>query len=724
MKLHSQQENPAILSNVQGMGEFRIRNSSKAFAILSSGLYANKIRAIIRELSTNAVDSHVAAGCGSQPIVVHLPSALEPWFSVADQGVGLDHNEIRNIWTTYFESTKTDSNDFIGTLGLGSKSPFAYTDNFTITSVKNGIKGIYTAYINQAGIPAIALMSQQPVTDHSGVTVTVPVLDHNDCWQFVNEAAVVYQYFQVQPQIVGQQCPIRQAVYLIRDIVPGVHAMNSNGRSVAVMGNIAYPIQVPNAREKLGTLSSLLDYGLEMHFGIGELDIQASREGLSYIPQTVECIRLRLTQVQAALTRRVADELAAIDCVWTQSDRAWELWHQPLTRQAVVEYVKHNHAQMLVQLERGSHHIPLANKPINLTVGQLAQWNIQLLGFETFSWRTTATAIKPHQRWDASALPSATTVEYWTFSCRHTYNFVINDIGRGALSRAKRHFVENGTHKQDHYLLSPIDPVLPCDFDSFWAALRNPPASWRLLASSLAAPTPPARTKAPRPVLKLERRAPGTRPRDSEWVWRPAGTVDQTDPAVLHYYIPVKGLTAQTRSHVTAGAVMDLINSAQVPSLANTQLWGVRTQDLSKVESLPNWHLWEDWIESQLNQVSDAGVRAMAASRITNGANTRFEEQVANLLPSTSPFVDYVAQQRSATKLEVDLASVTALCKIYCKNTPTEARLDHRIQRQIQEFTQIYQTYPLLTIVDYRYVNNATDLVADYIKLIDQTKGD
>ena len=50
------------LSNVGNTGEFKIKNSRKAFQILSSGLYSNKIKAIIRELSTNALDSHRAAG--------------------------------------------------------------------------------------------------------------------------------------------------------------------------------------------------------------------------------------------------------------------------------------------------------------------------------------------------------------------------------------------------------------------------------------------------------------------------------------------------------------------------------------------------------------------------------------------------------------------------------------------------------------------------------------
>ena len=137
--------NEAIVSNVAEVGEFRIRNSAKAFSILSSGLYANKIRAIIRELSCNAVDSHTAAGKADVPFDVHLPNQLEPYFAIRDYGTGLNHDQVTNIYTTYFESTKTNSNAFIGALGLGSKSPFSYTDNFTVTAIRDGIKGIYSA---------------------------------------------------------------------------------------------------------------------------------------------------------------------------------------------------------------------------------------------------------------------------------------------------------------------------------------------------------------------------------------------------------------------------------------------------------------------------------------------------------------------------------------------------------------------------------------------------
>ena len=49
---------------------YTIEATAKAFSILSDQLYSNKVRAVIRELSTNAYDSHVDAGNGSKSFEV------------------------------------------------------------------------------------------------------------------------------------------------------------------------------------------------------------------------------------------------------------------------------------------------------------------------------------------------------------------------------------------------------------------------------------------------------------------------------------------------------------------------------------------------------------------------------------------------------------------------------------------------------------------------------
>ena len=124
---------------------FKLKADPKAFNILSDKIYTNKVKAVIREISTNAYDAHVAAG-NDEPFDVHLPTDLEPWFSVRDYGTGLSHEDCMEIYTTYFHSTKTDSNDYVGALGLGSKSPYSIADSFTVTSWFNGEKRVYSAY--------------------------------------------------------------------------------------------------------------------------------------------------------------------------------------------------------------------------------------------------------------------------------------------------------------------------------------------------------------------------------------------------------------------------------------------------------------------------------------------------------------------------------------------------------------------------------------------------
>jgi DNA topoisomerase VI subunit B len=122
-----QHQSTAESSGFQGVNNFTIKASAKAFRILSDNIYKNKIAAIIRELSTNAVDSHFDAK-QTRPFEINLPDQLDPTFRIRDFGTGLAHDQVMHLYTTYFESTKDKSNDYNGTLGLGSKAPFSYTN--------------------------------------------------------------------------------------------------------------------------------------------------------------------------------------------------------------------------------------------------------------------------------------------------------------------------------------------------------------------------------------------------------------------------------------------------------------------------------------------------------------------------------------------------------------------------------------------------------------------
>ena len=71
MKDTSPNQYASSVNTLNNEHQFSIQAGEKAFRILSTTLYENKIRAIVRELSCNAWDSHIQAGNTDQ----HLKSA-------------------------------------------------------------------------------------------------------------------------------------------------------------------------------------------------------------------------------------------------------------------------------------------------------------------------------------------------------------------------------------------------------------------------------------------------------------------------------------------------------------------------------------------------------------------------------------------------------------------------------------------------------------------------
>jgi len=119
---------------------FGIKDSGLAhiFNVLRNQLYSDKILAVIREYSANAIDAHAELGNESTPIKVTLPNKLNLKLKIRDFGRGLTETQIKEIYAMYGESTKRGTNKQVGQLGLGCKSAFAYGDNFVINSFVNG----------------------------------------------------------------------------------------------------------------------------------------------------------------------------------------------------------------------------------------------------------------------------------------------------------------------------------------------------------------------------------------------------------------------------------------------------------------------------------------------------------------------------------------------------------------------------------------------------------
>ena len=294
---------------------FKIQASAKAFEILSSNIYTNKVRAVIREYNCNAHDAHVAAGNG-EPWDVHLPTRLEPHFSVRDYGTGLSDEQVREIFTTYFHSTKTHSNDFVGALGLGSKSAFSLVDSFSVVSYYNGTKNDYSCYRDEYGEPQVALLCSTDTDEPNGIEVSMTVNGRED--DFEDEAVEVFKYFDKLPNIndMSVVSQINRAKSDYKFVCDEGSFNTGYGYLYARMGNVAY--KIPN--EYQNNLSGFIN------FDIGDLSFNAGREELSMDDSTKTILKARIQQVTDSLAQTVYDKLEEEQCAFTRARKKAEVY--------------------------------------------------------------------------------------------------------------------------------------------------------------------------------------------------------------------------------------------------------------------------------------------------------------------------------------------------------------------------------------------------------------
>jgi hypothetical protein len=296
------------IGNITGTSSFKMKSSRKAFQILSD-LYSDKPLAIVRELGCNANDSMVAAGKKDRPFHIHLPNSLEPWITIQDFGTGISHQNIYDIYSTYFESTKTNTNEQIGCLGLGSKSPFCYTDNFSVTSIHEGVKRIYNAYFAQDGNPTIALMSQDNTDEENGVAVQIPVKE-KDFSTFIVAVLKAFRFFDVKPSISGGTIEWSDE----KPTFSGEDWMfldsSNQWEAFAIMGGVTYPIDHYKVADKY---NNIVRKGVVLKFQMGELDFAPSREHLSYDDATIKAINDKLEKVLTEIKTKAKEQIESKD---------------------------------------------------------------------------------------------------------------------------------------------------------------------------------------------------------------------------------------------------------------------------------------------------------------------------------------------------------------------------------------------------------------------------
>jgi hypothetical protein len=296
--------------------EFSIAQSSHMMKILSENLYSDRILAVCREICCNALDIHNRVK-SPVPFEVTVPSTWsESEFVVKDYGTGLTDEEFKRVFITYGGSDKGNSNDEIGGFGLGSKSPFAYSDTFSVES-RSEIQGTVNTFFlfkNKQGIPVANKVDSREFVkgkDKKGITVRVPVAE-KDIQAFQTKAKKILYFFPAGSfELHGESMEgVFGGFPEGKDWVIAKHERTGQSGHIVLMGNVPYsiPVQSLNSEDAKNLLKEIQG-PLILRFDIGSLSLAPSREALSLDEKTLENLEKALKKVSGDIIKTALDEI-------------------------------------------------------------------------------------------------------------------------------------------------------------------------------------------------------------------------------------------------------------------------------------------------------------------------------------------------------------------------------------------------------------------------------
>lgn len=310
-----------------------IKATPQMLRMLSSGIYSDKIAAFIRELSTNAYDAMVEAGTiKDTTFYVHLPTKLEPWFTIRDYGTGLSTKGMENNFSNFGDGTKANSNAYNGAFGLGSKSPLSYVRDFTIISYYGGKKTFYNYGKNDEDIPMLSTAFTQESDEHPGLEIQIAV-QQNDIPEVLRKAELIYRYFDKRPET-NIEIDYHELPALIKG--DGWFLTKPDGRANSyggyyevstparvVMGNVIYPI-TSSGLSSDSIIYPLTNTPFVIKAELGDVQMTPSRESLEMTPKTIKFLegkfKIILEELGKNIEKNLDQSLSAFDKVISSFD--------------------------------------------------------------------------------------------------------------------------------------------------------------------------------------------------------------------------------------------------------------------------------------------------------------------------------------------------------------------------------------------------------------------
>lgn len=687
---------------------FSINFDAKMARILADGLYSDKVQSVIRELSCNAWDSHVEAGKSNKPFRVHFPTTLEPWFSVQDFGVGLSHQQVMSIYTRYGASTKTNSNDVIGQLGLGSKSPFSLTNAFTVVTRKDGVENHYSMYRNEQGMPCVAQLGQNVTNEPNGVTVQVPVRVEQRR-EFMDKAREVYKWFPVKPDVAGgvdlglkkMEFAYSGTSWRIRKVNKDNWGYGESQRPVALMGLVAYPLDSNHIHGLTPEHRCLLNLGLVLDFNIGDLEVAANREALGYDARTIGNITAKLDTVMNELGAQLETKIATAASEFEAHMRFGEIFGHGQTGAYEFREAFQN---------RGLH---WNGKQIK---DEMLRYDVTSLYPLTPDRKTTDVIHLCGGNYKRPRRTLFGSDGKHVVRCTDKVRIYFNDVGLGGLSRVHE-LNKAANYNFDIVIFGATDDVTPDKIKNVLGGVEV------LLTSSL--PKPPRTTQGKSRTDILQWNGKDGKAK----AWTPVEmdisdggyyvVLDNWDVRAEGFDNPVN-LSTYVTAFIDAGLLAD-----------DDKIYAMRGKNRATISEDPNWNeLFSTMKEQAQDKIRNMALGQyledqQAYANLLNECNWAPWDHEFNLQVKISPMREFIEHVReiktSLGKPSDQIRALQQIASAFNIDLGTKAARYHLLS----EWRVITRHYPMLNFVENRYYRNIGDkevrLVGEYINQVDIT---
>lgn len=279
--------------------------NSLTYSMIIDGIYTNKLNSTIREISTNARDSHIEAGnLDSFDIFIEpFSDGISSKVRIRDYGTGLTEEEAKTFLCTLNESSKRESNTAIGCFGIGSKSIFTVTDNYQYFCHKGDTTTFISFNRENKSTPSYEIISYPNESEREGVEV---VFECNySPLEILKAIKEELMFFDILPNVYISTASDPEDYVLTEGIFPKVedkgdyfivHSSDNVDYNYVIIGTVKYKYLLSGLINSSRHHYSKCSYFLKFNTEDG-LTFDISRENITSNPHNSKIIKEKIEKV-------------------------------------------------------------------------------------------------------------------------------------------------------------------------------------------------------------------------------------------------------------------------------------------------------------------------------------------------------------------------------------------------------------------------------------------